>query len=245
MGVREPMVTSMWLLPLGLGAGILTTVVGMGGGMIMVLIFSLVWDAPTALAVTAPALFFGNVHRAWLFRTHIDRPVALTFAAGAVPGALVGGLLTTAVPPALLHGLMLATTVLAVLRATGILTWRPPPATLLPAGLFVGLLAATSGAGAVLVAPVIMATGVIGDRYIATVAAAAISLHLGRIAGYSVAGLFDTEALLKAAVLTVAIFAGNLVGQRIRSAMPERTGRVLEVAALGACTVLALVGVAP
>ncbi len=235
----------MWLVPLGLGAGVLTTVAGMGGGMIMVLLLSLVWDAPTALAVTAPALFFGNVHRAWLYRGDIDRRVTLVFALGAVPAALMGGVVAGAVPPALLHALMLGTTVLAVLRTAGLITWKPPPAALLPAGVLVGVLAATSGAGAILVAPVIMATGLLGDRYIATVAAAAIALHSGRIVGYSVAGLFDAVTLQRSAIMAVAIFAGNLVGQRIRRGMSERVGRTIEVVALSACTVLALVGVAP
>lgn len=238
-------VAGMWLIPMGLAAGVLTTVAGMGGGMMMVLLLSLVWDAPTALAVTSPALFFGNVHRAWLYRTEIDWRVTMIFAAGAVPAALMGGVIAAEVPPALLHGLMLGTTILAVLRTAGLIAWKPPPAALLPAGFFVGVLAATSGAGAVLVAPVIMATGLLGDRYIATVASAAIALHTGRIAGYSVAGLFDAETLQRSAILAVAIFAGNLVGQRIRRGMSDRVGRTIEVAALSACTVLALVGVAP
>lgn len=238
------MLAGMWLLPLGLCAGVLTTVAGLGGGMLMVLALSLVWDAPTALAVTSPALFFGNVHRAWLYRHDIDRHISIIFALGAVPAAFVGGMMAAEIPTRLLHGLMLATTILAALRTAGVVQWRPPAALLFPAGLFVGVLAATSGAGAVLVAPVIMATGVIGDRYIGTVAVAALALHLGRMGGYSLAGLFDAETLSRSAVLALAIFAGNLGGQRIRRAISERTSRALEVVTLSACTVLALVGVA-
>src|SRR5688500_8849129 len=108
----------LWaLVPLGLTAGALTTVAGLGGGLLLLLVLSLVWDAHTALAVTAPALLIGNFHRAWMFRSKIDRRVARAFVTGAFPGALVGALFAIAVPEPVLHAMMLAMTLLAIARA--------------------------------------------------------------------------------------------------------------------------------
>jgi len=231
------------LLLLGLAAGVLTTVAGMGGGMALVLVLSILWGAPMALAVTAPALLFGNVHRAYLFRGNIDRRIAYRFALGAVPGAIFGGLAAASLPPLFLNVTMLFITGYAIARAMGWVRFTPPPSSIFPAGLIIGVLAATSGGAAVLTAPVLMAAGLAGDAYIATVALASVALHTGRILGYGAAGLIDPHTLELSVVLGAAIFGGNLLGQRLRKMVPEHFGRVLEVATLGACTVLAVVGV--
>ena len=49
---------------LGILAGILTTLAGLGGGMLLVLALSLTSSPVTELAATAPALSLGNLHRA-------------------------------------------------------------------------------------------------------------------------------------------------------------------------------------
>jgi hypothetical protein len=64
------------LVPLGLLAGVLTTVAGMGGGMMLVVVLSLVWDPRVALASTAPALLVGNAHRAYLYRAQVARQIS-------------------------------------------------------------------------------------------------------------------------------------------------------------------------
>ena len=61
---------------LGLLAGILTTIAGQGGGLMLLLACSSMLGPHAALAVTAPALLFGNLHRSILLRGHIDRSVA-------------------------------------------------------------------------------------------------------------------------------------------------------------------------
>ena len=76
-----------------MGAGLLTTVAGLGGGILMLLAVSLATDPKVALVATAPALLAGNLHRAFLFRGDVDRRVARAFALGAFPGSVLGGAL--------------------------------------------------------------------------------------------------------------------------------------------------------
>ena len=92
-----------WLVVLGVLAGGLTTVAGMGGGVMLVLALSLVASPVEALAITSPALLVGNLHRVAVGRRAIDRAVARPFVLGALPGSLLGGLVAVAVPPALLQ----------------------------------------------------------------------------------------------------------------------------------------------
>ena len=235
----------LWALaPLGLTAGALTTVAGLGGGLLLLLVLSLVWDAHTALAVTAPALLVGNFHRAWMFRSKIDRRVGRAFVAGALPGALLGGLFAIAVPEAVLHVAMLAMTLLAIARACDLFRWEPSPAQLVPAAAGIGVLTATGGGAGVLVSPLLMASGLKGEAYVATGAVGACAMHVGRIIGYGAGGLVDTSTLLASAFLAVALLAGNVAGKHLRRHFSDTATTRIEIGVLMVCSGLAVAGLA-
>lgn len=232
----------MLLLLFGAGAGLLTTTAGMGGGMLLLVGLSLLYGPGAALASTAPALLLGNLHRFYLYREHLDRRVALAFAAGGLPGAACGGVLAGGIPPRVLGLLILLSSVLAIARAVLRWRWSISPRVMAPAGFVIGAMTAASGGAGVLVAPLFLSAGLTGDAYIATIAASASLMHLGRIVGYGAGGLLDGVALGRAAVLALAIPIGNLVGKRLalRNRVPAG---VLEYAMLAACVAMALLGV--
>src|SRR4051812_31924874 len=124
---------------LGLLAGILTTLAGQGGGLFLLLALSVLVGPHEALAITAPALLLGNLHRALLFRTFIDRGIAGRVIAGAIPGAFIGGLLAGAMPAWVLQVMLVGLTFLSIARALKWLgvdgaRWGPRPAGLLHSG---------------------------------------------------------------------------------------------------------------
>lgn len=233
----------MWLLALGLIAGAITTLAGMGGGMLLLLGLSLLLDPITALAISAPALLVGNLHRAALFRRSIRREVAIPFVLGSVPGALVGGLLAGAAPSWMLEVTMVAMTGVALARSAGRLTFRTPPALLTPAGAGVGVLAAASGGG-MLAVPVLRAAGLSGDSFVATSATVAVFMHLSRWVGYGVAGHATVENLTSSIVVALAIVVGNALGRTLRQRVAVRRLLVLENLTLCACVGLALLTLA-
>lgn len=234
----------MWiLLPLGLFAGSLSTVAGMGGGILLVLVLSLARDPLEALAVTAPALLAGNLHRVWLFRGVVDRRVAGVFVAGAFPGALIGSLLTVALPESALPWILLVVATLAVARGLGWLRWTPGPRALAPAGFVAGGVAATSGAG-IFVSPLLLAAGLKGDAFIATASATAAAIHVARLIGYGAGGLLTSSTVLSSAVLAIGLFAGNVAGRRLRSHLGERGAQRVTYGVMIAMVALAVAGVA-
>src|SRR6188472_908814 len=103
-------------LLLGLVAGVLTTIAGQGGGLLLLLACSALLGPHEALAVTAPALLLGNLHRSTLLRAHIDRTIALPVIAGAVPGALVGGMLAGITPAWALRVLLVGMTGISIAK---------------------------------------------------------------------------------------------------------------------------------
>ncbi|NUP10646.1 MAG: sulfite exporter TauE/SafE family protein [Polyangiaceae bacterium] len=227
---------------LGLVAGVLTTLAGMGGGLMLLAVLTVMRGPHLALALSSPALFVSNSHRAYLFRNDIDRRLVLLIGLGALPGALLGGLVLPTIPDAIVTALLVATTVFAVLRAKGYIQIKPRAKSLAMAGAGVGALSATSGGAGMLLGPILMSAGLTGAALVATIAACAATMHIGRVAGYFVSGLLTFEAAPGVLALLVGLVGGNLAGRRLRSIIPDGTEQKMELFALVASTGFALIG---
>ncbi|UJR81312.1 putative membrane transporter protein [Sandaracinus amylolyticus] len=227
----------------GIGAGALSTMAGMGGGVLLVVTMSLALGPHAALATTAPALLAGNLHRTWLYRHAVDRGVALTFLIGALPGALVGGLVSARMPDTAIEVLLVIVTAFALARAAGKLEWKPSARAYLPFAFGAGMVAAGSGAG-ILVSPILVAGGLAGEALIATSSVVAATMHVGRIAGYGVAGLFGGAALVVSLLLGGGILAGNVLGGRVRARIGEAWCMRLTHLVLVVSLIAAVIGIA-
>lgn len=231
------------LAVLGLVAGILTTLAGMGGGLFLLVALGLVYGPHVALAVTTPALLVSNLHRAWLFRADVDWRMAKLVAMGVMPGAIVGALLLPALPEVVIAALFTASTGFALLRATGRVRIDPAPRWITAYALGIGALAATSGGAGMLIAPLVLSSGATGARYVATVAIGAVAMHLARVIGYGTVGVLVPAQLADAAVILVGLLAGNLIGRRLRGRLGATTERNIELGALLVANAFAIAAV--
>lgn len=227
----------------GLITGILTTVTGQGGSLFLLLALSFRMSPHAALALSAPALLLGNVHRAIAFRADINWATAKRFSVGALPGSVVGGLLATAVPESLLRALFVVATMLALGKALGWIQFSITPRWHTGAGVSVGFLTGTSGGAAVLIAPVMLAAGLSGRTFIATQSLIALAIHLGRTLAYGTGGMFHGLSLLGLVAVTGALFAGNMVAERIRRQISTRMMSIAEYGTMVTCSALAVFGV--
>jgi len=227
---------------LGVVAGALTTLAGVGGGLVMLLSLSVVLDPITALAATAPALVVGNLHRALICRRSVDAGIGLRFAAGAVPGAAFGAFLAGQVPADAVRWLLAVATVLSIARTAFAPRRRIARAVVAPAGFAIGALTGSTGGAGMLAGPLLLASGLAGEPYVATAALCGTALQGGRLVGYGLAGLLTTERLGLAAVLTVALVAGNQLGRRGQALLERLPPGLVEHGVLAVCVVLALAG---
>jgi uncharacterized protein len=256
----------LWLIPIGLLAGILTTVTGVGGGMVALSLLSLVMAPAVALAISAAAFAIGNAHRAVLFARSIDRRVTARFGAGLAVGAVGGALIVPFVPTAILRLALVAVAVVSLAKAAGSMFSRwlhaarspllaEPRATAAPvarvwpahqligAGAVVGAIGAGAGGAGVLVSPILLSTGLRRDAYVATVASCAIVLNGFRVLGYELAGLYHLPMLLSIAALSIALMAGNLIGARVRQHVSPPLLDRIELGAPALAILLTLLGV--
>ncbi len=227
------------LVALGIPSGVLTTVAGQGGGLALLLACSSLFGPRVALALTTPALLVGNLHRAGLFRRDVSRSVATQIGLGAVPGAIVGGLLAGLVPPLVVEVVMVALTLFAVARAAGLVPLLSARV-LVPAGAVFGLLTGTAGGAGVLLAPLLLASGLTGASFVGTSAVVSVLTHLARLFAYGSTGLFRAEHAVPVLVLVAALLVGNALGERLRRRLSDDASRRLELVALVACVALSL-----
>jgi len=234
----------IWQMALGLGlaAGVVTTMVGMGGGLLLVVGLTFLWDPRMALAVTAVPLLIGNLHRVWLFREDLSRRHAFLFAMGAMPAALIGGAFITTIPGWGIKVLVAFMTMLALAKSTGHWKGEVPTHAMLPGGAVVGALTATAGGGGILTAPLLMSAGLKGTRYLATASAAAAASHLARFTGYATTGIVDRHLIALSLGTAVAIVIGNRLGKRARTIIGDERSHRLQVAVLACLVVLSLTG---
>ena len=229
---------------LGLGAGTLTTVAGQGGGLVLLLACAALVGPRSALAITAPALLLGNLHRALLFRRDIDRSVALRTVAGAVPGAFAGGLLAGTLPEWTLRVLLVGLTALSIARAMHLLAFDVPRWSLGPAGFVIGCMTGTAGGAGILFAPVLLSAGLHGRAFVGTIATVAFATHAGRVVAYATNGVFGRELLLPILVVSASIALGNALGERLRARLSSTTTTRLEYGVLVLCAALSVGGIA-
>jgi uncharacterized protein len=228
---------------LGLTGGFLTTLSGMGGGLLLVTALSLLWGPHQALPVSALALLVGNLHRFFIYRASLRADIARPLLVGLIPGSAIGALLVAGMPQGILQVAMLSMVAMALARAALGWTWRIPVIALAPAGGAVGIMAGTAGGAAVLTCPLLKATGIRGDEYMATMALAAVAMHLSRMAGYGAGGLIGAGTFAWAGFLAVTLVIGNMIGRTVRERMNPRALGGAEYGVLAAAGLLAVLGV--
>ncbi len=236
----------MVLVGLGLVSGAITTLAGLGGGLVVVV--AAAWFGPhAALALTAPALAISHLHRAWLLRAKLDRRVVVPFGLAIAPVAFAGSLVAVGLDAGVLRWLLVAALAIAVVDALG---WigpsedRDTPADrrwLIPGGAGVGLLMASGGGAGVLAAPVLRTVGVRGDAMVASLAVGALIGHVARTLAYGRAALLDGQSLAAALVLMLALVGGNLVGWRWSAKIGELARERMLHATVFASLLLAVV----
>lgn len=212
---------------MGLGAGLLTTVAGIGGGLVLIAALSGFTDLEPAevVVLTAPVLLVANAMRAWIYRARVDRPLVTHYLVGAVPAAIAAAWLLPRLPA---RGLQIAIAIVLLgFVAERLLRPDRPPAIRITlwgfvlVGAFSGATSATVGGSGPISAPFLAGRGLTKQSFVGTGAVCDGSVHAVKAAAYIAAGLLVPPLLPVVAVATAGVIVGNVAGGRILSRLSE------------------------
>jgi len=230
---------TQWLLLGGaaLLASTLAAVAGFGGAAVLLPVLVAMFGVRDAIPILTVAQLVGNASRVWFNRREVAVPVVGRFALGAVPLALLGGLLFAAAPLGALKRLVGAVLLLMVVwrhvpRATA---WRPPVRAFVGVGAVFSFVSALVGSVGPLMAPFFLAYGLVKGAYIGTEALATVVMHVTKLAAYQGAAVLTLPAVGVGLALGPIMIAGSYAGKRILDRMPERAFVVvIELVLVGA-----------
>lgn len=225
------------------GLAVLSAVAGFGGGVLLLPVFTILFGLRAAVPMLTLTQLSSNGSRVWLNRQELRWPLIGWFALGAVPCAVLGGLLLTHAPLAPLKR------VLGVFLI-GVVIWRrvqrqprkPADPAFAAVGAASGLGSALLGSIGPLTAPFFLAAGLTRAAYIGTEAASALTMHLTKITTYGTGDLLTAQVLLYGAVLTPATLLGAWVGKKIVGHLNDRVFILLIETGLVAAGALFLIG---
>jgi uncharacterized membrane protein YfcA len=226
----------------GVGAGVLSTLAGQGGGLVALLALSAAMGPREALVLTAPGLAVANIHRAWLYRRSIDRALVRRMLAPILVASGLVGALAVRAPAGLLRALLVIATALALAKAVGWLRFTVSPALFAPAGAAIGAFGACSGGAGLLLSPVLVSAGLEGEAFVATTQVLALGLNSGRMVGYFAGGSLTAKVLPMATALLLALLVGNSLGHAVRGWLDKKQLRTIELGTMALATALVALG---
>ncbi|MBJ7348496.1 MAG: sulfite exporter TauE/SafE family protein [Thermoleophilaceae bacterium] len=205
-------------------AAAVSAVVGFGGAIILLPALIAAFGARDAIVVLTVAQLVGNGSRVWFNRADIVLPVVKWFAVGAVPMAILGGVLLASVPIDLLTRLLGLFLLFSV-------AWRhvrarepakPPVERFAIVGGVFGFLSALIGSVGPLMAPFFLAYGLVKATYIGTEALATVVMHVTKLATYGGTGILTSTTAINGVALAPAMVLGSWSGKKVLDRLPEQ-----------------------
>ena len=199
-------------------------VTGFGGAAILLPVLVAVFGVRDAIPILTVAQLIGNASRVWFNREEVVWPLIGWFSLGAVPLALLGGILFTQAPLALLTRFVGVFLLLMVvwrhLRKKPI--FHPGMRSFVFIGAGFSFLSALVGSVGPILAPFFLAYGLVRGAYIGTEAMSTVVMHVTKLVAYGGASALTWDAFVTGLALGPIMLAGSYTGKRILERLPER-----------------------
>jgi uncharacterized membrane protein YfcA len=212
------------LIAAALFGSTLAAVTGFGGAAVLLPFLVHLFGVREAIPILTVAQLIGNGSRAYFNWKEIDRKIVFRFAVGAVPAALIGGIMFSQAPMKILMrilGVFLLTT----------LVWRRLVRKKLPkiklnsfigvGGIFGFLSALVGGVGPFLV-PFFLSFGLVKGAFIGTEALCTVITHVNKIIAYHQYDLMGFQVVKTGVMLGCFMILGSWLGKKILNRLPEK-----------------------
>lgn len=230
------MFETLWLIPLGFVAGVVGSLIGLGGGIIVVPILTFLGVPPTIAASSSLFAAFSNSTASTISyakQKRIDYKIGLTLGLMSIPGTILGALVSAAVTPSIfkiLFGLVLIASCfyLFIKRNMESKQYATKQMMVYSAAIsfFAGILSSFFGIGGgiVFVPLMIIGLGLLVKNATATSQLILLFSSASGMISHSFLGHSDFDYAL---LLSVGAFAGGLVGARLSLELKENSIRII------------------
>ena len=231
------MIDQVWLIPLGFAAGILGSMIGLGGGIVVVPVLTFLGFPPTVAASNSLFAAFSNSVASTISyskQKRIEYSLGLKLGLLAVPGTLLGAIISTDITPdifKILFGFVLiASSVYIFLRkqldSREKIISKQLIIFTIGASFFAGIISSFFGIGGGIVFVPLMVVGM-GMSMKKAAPTSQLILLFASLSGIIVHSLLGHPDFLQSGFLAIGSFFGGLVGAKLSLSVKERNLKIL------------------
>ena len=231
------MIDQLWLIPLGFAAGVLGSMIGLGGGVIIVPVLTFLGFPPTAAASNSLFAALSNAVASTISysrQKRIEYSLGLKLGLLSVPGTIFGAILSTDVAPdifKILFGLVLVASAAYIFLRKKFESKEKSISKqmivfAIGASFFAGIISAFFGigGGTIFVPLMVVGMGMAMKRAAPT---SQLILLFASLSGVITHSLLGHPDFLQAGFLAIGSFIGGMVGARLSLDIKERYLQIL------------------
>ena len=226
------MIDQLWLIPLGFAAGILGSMIGLGGGIIVVPVLTFLGFPPTLAASNSLFAAFSNAVAStfsYSRQKRIEYSLGLKLGLLSIPGTVLGAYVSSDVAPAIfkiLFGLVLVSSAIYIFLRKKIETKEKTLSKqmivfAIGASFFAGIISSFFGIGGGTVFVPLMVVGM-GMTMKKAAPTSQFILLFASLSGIIVHSILGHPDFMQAGLLALGAFIGGLVGARLSLDIKER-----------------------
>ncbi len=231
------MLEELWLIPLGIAAGILGSMIGLGGGIIVVPVLTFFGFSPTVTASSSLFAAFSNAVSSTISywrQKRIEYTIGIRLALLAIPGTIIGAFVSSDVTPAvfkILFGLVLVASSVYIFYQRKIETreYNKSKQVLVLAvfaSFFAGIISGFFGIGGgiIFVPLMVVAMGMGMKNAAPTSQLILLFVSFSGLVTHSILGHPD---YYQALLLSIGAFVGGIIGARLSLEIKEKNLQIL------------------
>ena len=231
------MLEDLWLIPLGFVAGLLGSVIGLGGGIIIVPVLTFFGFPPTLAASNSLFAAFSNAVASTISysrQKRIEYSIGLKLGLLAIPGTVLGALISSDVTPGIfkiLFGLVLISSSIYIFLKKKIKSKEHTKSIqvmviAIGASFFAGIISSFFGiGGGIIFVPLLVV--VIGMSMKHAAPTSQFILLFVSFSGLVTHSILGHPDYYQALLLAAGAFAGGLIGARLSLEIKERSLQIL------------------
>jgi len=231
------MIDQVWLIPLGFAAGILGSMIGLGGGIIVVPVLTFLGFPPTVAASNSLFAALSNSIASTISysrQKRIEYFLGLKLGLLAIPGTILGAILSTDIAPdifKILFGLVLIASAIYIFLRKQIeskekVISKQMIIFAIGSSFFAGIISSFFGIGGGIIFVPLMVVGM-GMSMKKAAPTSQLILFFASLSGVIVHSVLGHPDFLQAGFLAIGSFFGGLVGAKLSLSVKERNLKIL------------------